>query len=158
MTFEVLLSQSLPFINQVLRYLISFYYVIGQENAFAQICAGANILQNCKNWGVNVGKCPICMAIYTPRLFWYANVMCHLPSLPHIYSSVFTFLRHIYKEQICVNPFFFLQWVMLSILSLWCSKKRNVISWAEGDRSKIGWCVVTSQEDCNRKILFSTEY
>ena len=49
MTFEVLLSQSLPFINQVLRYLISFYYVIGQENAFAQICAGANILQNCKN-------------------------------------------------------------------------------------------------------------
>ena len=95
--------------------------------------------------------------LFTPPVF-FGMQMCHLPSLPHIYSSGFTFLRHIYKEQICANPFFFLQWVMLSILSLWCSKKRNVISWAEGDRSKIGWCVGTSQEECNRKILFSTEY
>ena len=30
----------------------------------------------------------------------------HLPSLPHIYSSVFTYLRHICKEKICANPFF----------------------------------------------------
>lgn len=30
----------------------------------------------------------------------------HLPSLPHIYSAVFTYLRHVCKEKICRNPFF----------------------------------------------------
>ena len=53
--------------------------------------------------------------LFTPPVF-FGMQMCHLPSLPHIYSSVFTFLRHIYKEQICTNPLFFLQWVMLSYL------------------------------------------
>ena len=30
----------------------------------------------------------------------------HLPSLPHIYSAVFTYLRHVCTEKICRNPFF----------------------------------------------------
>ena len=30
----------------------------------------------------------------------------HLPSLPYIYSAVFTYLRHVCKEKICRNPFF----------------------------------------------------
>ena len=53
--------------------------------------------------------------LFTPPVFFGMQI-CHLPSLLHIYSSVFTFLRHIYKEQICANPLFFLQWVMLSYL------------------------------------------
>ena len=32
--------------------------------------------------------------------------MWHLPALPHIYSSVFAFLRHICSKNICANPFF----------------------------------------------------
>ena len=32
--------------------------------------------------------------------------MWHLSSLPHIYSSVFTFLRYICMERICANPLF----------------------------------------------------
>ena len=32
--------------------------------------------------------------------------MWHLPSLPCNIFSLFTYLRHIYKEQICANPFF----------------------------------------------------
>ena len=75
---------SLPFRGSipqcmVLRYLISFYYVIGQENALAQICSGANILQNCENWGCNVDKCPICLAIDTPSVFLVCKcVIYHL--------------------------------------------------------------------------------
>ena len=30
--------------------------------------------------------------------------MWHLPSLPYSFFSIFTYLRHIYKEQICANP------------------------------------------------------
>ena len=46
----------------------------------------------------------ICLVIYTP-VFWYANILLHLPSLPLIYSPGFTFLRHISKEQVCANSF-----------------------------------------------------
>ena len=32
--------------------------------------------------------------------------MWHLPSLPYSFFSIFTYLRHIYKEQIRANPLF----------------------------------------------------
>ena len=45
-------------------------------------------------------------------------LMWHLPSLPYIYSSLFTYLRHICKEKICANPFFapnaYFSWLWLS--------------------------------------------
>ena len=31
--------------------------------------------------------------------------MLHLPSLPYSFFSIFIYLRHIYKKQICANPF-----------------------------------------------------
>ena len=40
----------------------------------------------------------------TPLVF--GMLMRQLPSLPYIYSSVFTYLRHICKEKICANLFF----------------------------------------------------
>ena len=92
----------------------SILYLFMSLDKKMQICSGANILQNGENWGVNVGKCPFAW-LFTPPVFFGMQI-CHLPSLLHIYSSVFTFLRHIYKEQICANPLFFLQWVMLSYL------------------------------------------
>ena len=46
-------------------------------------------------------KCHICLVIYTP---------CFLVCKCGIHSSVFTYLRHICKEQICANPFFSVQW------------------------------------------------
>ena len=42
--------------------------------------------------------------LFTPLHF--GMQMWHLSSLPHIYSSVFTFLRYICMEQICANLFF----------------------------------------------------
>ena len=47
--------------------------------------------------------------------------MCHLSSLPHIYSSVFTFLRYICMEQICANPFF----RPVKVARLWTSYKSS---------------------------------
>ena len=117
---------------------------------------GQIFCKNCENWGVNVGKCPICLAIYTPSLFWYANVSFTIFA-PYLLLSFYIFATYLQGANLC-KSIFFLQWVMLSILSLCCCKKRKIISWAEGDRSKMGWCVVTSQGECNRKILFSTEY
>ena len=37
--------------------------------------------------------------------FYFGMQMCHLPSLPYNYSSVFTYLWRICKEQICANLF-----------------------------------------------------
>ena len=37
--------------------------------------------------------------LFTPPVFWYANVVFTI--FAHIYSSVFTFLRHICNEKIC---------------------------------------------------------
>ena len=65
---------------------------------------GQIFCKKCENWGVNVGKCPICLAIYTPSLFWYANVSFTIFAAYLLLS--FYILRHIYKEQICANPFF----------------------------------------------------
>ena len=142
--------------HMVLRYLISFHYVIGQENAFAQICSGANILQNCENWGVNVGKCLICLAIYTPSVFWYANVSFTIFA-PYLLLSFYIFATYLRGANLC-KSIFFLPVGKNAVLSLCCSRKRKIVSWVEGDRSKMGWCVGTSHEECNRKILFSTKY
>ena len=52
------------------------------------------------------------------RLLFFGMLMWHLPSLPYIYSSLFTYLRHICKEKICANPFFapnaYFSWLWLS--------------------------------------------
>ena len=42
---------------------------------------------------------------YLHPLF-FGMLMWHLASLPHIYYSVFTYLRHVCKEKIFANPFF----------------------------------------------------
>ena len=41
------------------------------------------------------------------HLLFFGMQMWLLPSLPHLYSSVFTFLRHICKEKICRKILFF---------------------------------------------------
>ena len=160
MTFEVLLSQSLPFITSfygqhttVYGPSLSYIFLLCHLHFFAP---GQMFCKNCENWGVNVGKCPICLAIYTPSLFWYANVSFTIFA-PYLLLSFYIFATYLKGANLC-KSIFFLQWVMLSILSLCCCKRRKIISWAEGDRSKMGRCVGTSQEECNRKILFSTEY
>lgn len=52
------------------------------------------------------------------QLLFYGMLMWHLPSLPYIYSSLFTYLRHIRNEKICANPFFasnaYFSWLWLS--------------------------------------------
>ena len=42
----------------------------------------------------------------TRGIYKMTRQIWHLPCLPYIYSSVFTYLRHICKEKICANPFF----------------------------------------------------
>lgn len=37
---------------------------------------------------------------------FFSMQMRHFQSFPHVYSSVFKFLRHTCKEQIRANPFF----------------------------------------------------
>ena len=41
------------------------------------------------------------------HLLFFGMQTWFLPSLPHIYSSVFTFLRHICNEKICRQILFF---------------------------------------------------
>ena len=52
------------------------------------------------------------------QLLLFGMLMWHLPSLPYIYSSLFTYLGHICKEKICANPFFapnaYFSWLWLS--------------------------------------------
>ena len=52
------------------------------------------------------------------QLLFFGMLMWHLPSLPYIYSSLFTYLRHICNEKICANPFFasnaYFSWLWLS--------------------------------------------
>ena len=59
-------------------------YLTGRKNGFAQIFSWPRYLN----------------PLFFNMLKW------HLPSLPHIYSSVFKYLRYICKEQNCVNSFF----------------------------------------------------
>ena len=165
--FKVLLSQSLPFITSIYGQHTTVY---GPSLSYIFLlchwtrkCICTNLLRGkCfakivkTEESLNVGKCPICLAIYTPSLFWYANVSFTIFA-PYLLLSFYIFATYLQGANLC-KSIFFLQWVMLSILSLCCCKKRKIISWAEGDRSKMGWCVVTSQDECNRKILFSTEY
>ena len=47
-----------------------------------------------------------CLVSYTPPVFWYANVEFTV-CLPYINSSVFRYLRHIWRKQISGHPFFF---------------------------------------------------
>ena len=66
-----------------------------------------NMLQIYKYWGVNIWQTwqmPHSPSYLHPLFF--GMQMWHLPSLSYVYSSVFTYLRHICKEQICANPFF----------------------------------------------------
>ena len=70
-----------------------------------QICSGANILQNGENWGVNVGKCPICLAIYTPSLFWYAN-MSFTIFAPYLLLSFYIFATYLQGANLCKSIIF----------------------------------------------------
>ena len=66
-----------------------------------------NMLQIYKYWGVNIWQTwqmPHLPSYLHPLSF--GMQMWHLPSLSYVYFSVFTYLRHICKEQICANPFF----------------------------------------------------
>ena len=126
-TFGVLLSQSLPFITSIQRQHTSMY---GSSLSYIFLlchwtrkCICTNLLRG--KYFTKIMKTEESMWVNAPfaqlftRPVFFGMQMCHLPSLPHIYSSVFTFLRHIYEEKICANAFFFfVQWVMLSILSL----------------------------------------
>ena len=112
--FKVLLSQSLPFITSIYGQHTTVY-----GPSLSYIFLLCHWTRKCICTNLLRGKCfakivkteesmwvnaPFAW-LFTPPVF-FGMQMCHLPSLPHIYSSVFTFLRHIYKEQICANPFF----------------------------------------------------
>ena len=73
------------------------------KNAFTQICS----LQMCRKsinlrnkYGAKRVNAIFAKSFTPPMQIW------HLSSLPHIYSSVFTFLQYICMERICANPLF----------------------------------------------------
>ena len=73
------------------------------KNWFTQICS----LQMCRK-SINLRNkywAKVVNAIFA-KSFTPPIQMWHLSSLPHIYSSVFTFLRYICMERICANPLF----------------------------------------------------
>ena len=62
-----------------------------------------------KYWGVNGNKLNAILPRYLHLMFFGIQIW-HLPSLPYIYSSLFTYLRHTCKEQIkFVQIHFFVQ-------------------------------------------------
>ena len=83
----------------------SILYLFMSLDKKMQICSGANILQNGENWGVNVGKCPICLAIYTPSLFWYAN-MSFTIFAPYLLLSFYIFATYLQGANLCKSIIF----------------------------------------------------
>ena len=83
----------------------SILYLFMSLDKKMQICSGANILQNGENWGVNVGKCPICLAIYTSSLFWYAN-MSFTIFAPYLLLSFYIFATYLQGANLCKSIIF----------------------------------------------------
>ena len=85
-----------------------------------------------------MGKCPICLAIYTPSVFWYANVSFTIFA-PYLLLSFYIFATYLRGANLCKSVFFFRPvGNAVDLVTMFFSKKRKIIRWADRDRSKMG--------------------